>query len=452
MLILGAARQGSALARFLSEKGAVVTLSDNRPVQQFTDLLTELEQFHVKTVFGEHPFFLLQNCDLLCISGGVPLDLPIIQEAQRRSIPLSNDSQIFFEGLQAKAIGITGSAGKTTTTTLVGEIAKQACQNEQKVWIGGNIGLPLISYLDEIQMTDIVVLELSSFQLELMTISPAIAAITNITPNHLDRHGTMEAYTTAKANILAFQTSENIAVLNREDPGAWNLHDTVQGKLLTFGLHELPKNMNGSYLRNGELTIRQENSDEVICPFESVHLRGEHNILNALAACAIAYAAEFSSEAIRKGIEQVKGIPHRLEYIRRWHGAAWYNDSIATTPERTLAAIRAFDGPLVLLLGGRDKKLPWEELAAEVHDRVDHIILFGEAADLIYSVLKTYEQNIFPYSLEKYTSLPEAVQAAARIVNEGDIVLLSPGGTSYDAYRDFEERGNLFKNLVETLQ
>ena len=241
-------------------------------------------------------------------------------------------------------------------------------------------------------------------------------------------------------------------MLNREDPGAWNLHDTVQGKLLTFGLHELPKNMNGSYLRNGELTIRQENSDEVICPFESVHLRGEHNILNALAACAIAYAAEFSSEAIRKGIEQVKGIPHRLEYIRRWHGAAWYNDSIATTPERTLAAIRAFDGPLVLLLGGRDKKLPWEELAAEVHDRVDHIILFGEAADLIYSVLKTYEQNIFPYSLEKYTSLPEAVQATARIVNEGDIVLLSPGGTSYDAYRDFEERGNLFKNLVETLQ
>jgi UDP-N-acetylmuramoylalanine--D-glutamate ligase len=452
VLVLGAARQGIALARFLAEKKAVVTLNDSRPVENFTELIHEFAGMNIQTHFGSHPLALLKECDLVCVSGGVPLDLPIIQEALKRGIPLSNDSQIFFEGLKARAIGITGSAGKTTTTTLVGEIAKKACKKDQKAWIGGNIGTPLITYIEDICSDDIVILELSSFQLELMTISPAIAAVTNITSNHLDRHGTMQAYTEAKAHILAYQKFTDAAILNRDDPGSWNLRDIVHGKLISFGLDEMRGNLPGTFLRDNSLRIKDGDIEQEICTTGSIHLRGEHNTINALAACAIAWAAGFSTDSMKAGIEQVRGIPHRLEFVRRWHGSDWYNDSIATAPERTLAAIRSFSEPLVLLLGGRDKKLPWMGLAAEIHKRVDHIILFGEAADLIYAALDSYEHHQFPYTLEKVSTLPEAVQAAARIVNEGDVVLLSPGGTSYDAFKDFEERGALFKKIVEALE
>ena len=450
VLVIGAARQGTALAHFLSAQGAAVILNDGNPLAQLVDVAAQMTELHVQTCFGEHSLSLLDNCDLVCVSGGVPLTLPIIVEAQARGIPLSNDSQIFFERLHARSIGITGSAGKTTTTTLVGEIARQACQPGQKAWVGGNIGTPLINDLDAIQRTDIVVLELSSFQLELMSISPTIAAITNITPNHLDRHGTMHAYTQAKAHILDFQTAHDTAVLNREDAGAWGLHDAVHGKLISFGLEQPAPSSSGTFIRDGYICINDNGAIRQLCDTDCIHLAGTHNIMNALAACASAYAAGFPPEAMRAGIDRIKGIPHRLEFVRRWHGADWYNDSIATTPERTIAAIRSFKQPLVLLLGGRDKKLPWGELAAELHQRAEHIILFGEAADMIQNTLTGYEHGQFPYTLEKYASLPEALQAAAKIVKQGEVVLLSPGCTSYDAYKDFEERGELFKKIVES--
>jgi len=451
VLILGAARQGTAVARFLIGNNAIVTVNDSRSAQQFSDLINELNTLRIKTVFGDHPFTLLENCDLLCISGGVPLDLPIIQEAQKRGIPLTNDSQIFFEELHARSIGITGSAGKTTTTTLVGAIAKQACRQGQQAWIGGNIGTPLISSVQNIQPDDFVVLELSSFQLELMTHSPTIAAVTNITPNHLDRHGSMQAYTAAKAHILEYQQMGDCAILNREDEGSWNLKPMVKGNLITFGLQKPDGDLDGTFISNGFLCAQQNQLIKQICPVDCVRLRGEHNLLNALAACAIAIAAEMPFDAIQGGIEKVQGIPHRLEFVRRWHGADWYNDSIATTPERTLAAIHAFQGRLILLLGGRDKKLPWGDLAAEVHQRADHVFLFGEAADLIETAFSHYENGNPPYSLEKCGSMENAIQAATRVVKDNDIVLLSPGGTSYDAFKDFEERGDQFKQIVESL-
>lgn len=450
VLVIGAARQGTALARFLSTQGASVILNDGKPPEQLAEIAAQMAELPVQICFGEHPLTLLENCDLVCVSGGVPLTLPIILEAQKRAIPLSNDSQIFFERLHARSIGITGSAGKTTTTTLVGEIARQACRSGQKAWVGGNIGTPLINDLNAIQPADIVVLELSSFQLELMTISPTIAAITNITPNHLDRHGSMQAYTQAKAHILDYQTAENIAVLNREDTGAWDLHPSVRGKLISFGVQAPDASSTGTFLQDDQLCINDHGQVQPLCKIDCIHLAGIHNIMNALAASAIAFAAGFPSETIRAGIDRVKGIPHRLEFVRRWHGADWYNDSIATAPERTMAAIHSFEQPLVLLLGGRDKKLPWEELAAEIHQRARHIVLFGEAADMIENILTGYEQGQLPYTLEKYASMPEAVQAVANIVKKGDVVLLSPGCTSYDAYKDFEERGDLFKQIVES--
>ncbi|HKG52937.1 MAG TPA: Mur ligase family protein, partial [Anaerolineales bacterium] len=237
VLILGAARQGLALARWLSLHGARATLSDMRSEDELRVARESLAEYHIGWALGGHPLELLDTTDVLCLSGGIPLTLPIVAEAVKRGIPLSNDSQIFMEVVPCKTIGITGSAGKTTTTTLVGRMAKNAYGD--KAYIGGNIGDPLINYVDSMKANDIAILEMSSFQLDQMTVSPTVAAILNITPNHLDRHGTMEAYTAAKARILEFQSKEDIAVLGRDDKGAWSLRNKVRGKLYTFSLGEL---------------------------------------------------------------------------------------------------------------------------------------------------------------------------------------------------------------------
>src|SRR5512138_3416216 len=249
VLILGAARQGLSLARWLSSHGAQVTLSDMHSEGQLRAARESLAGYPITWVLGGHPLTLLDTTDVLCLSGGVPLTLPIVSEASKRGIPLSNDSQIFMEVVPCKTIGITGSSGKTTTTTLVGRMARNAYG--RKAHIGGNIGDPLINYVDSMQADDMAILELSSFQLEQMTVSPNVAAILNITPNHLDRHGTMEAYTAAKARILEFQSKDDVAILGHDDKGAWSLRNQVHGKLFTFSLHELDEGLNGAYLQDG---------------------------------------------------------------------------------------------------------------------------------------------------------------------------------------------------------
>jgi UDP-N-acetylmuramoylalanine--D-glutamate ligase len=394
---------------------------------------------------------LLDDVDLLCLSGGVPLDLPIVNEAQKRGLRISNDSQIFIENVKAPVVGITGSAGKTTTTTLVGRMAKAVVGSSRKVWVGGNIGLPLIEFIDEIMPDDLVILELSSFQLEQMTHSPHVAAVLNITPNHLDRHGTMEAYTIAKSRIVKFQTSEDIAVLYREDHGSWQLHGQVQGKLVSFGLNQPPLGETGVFLEGGYVKLQENDQVFVILPENAIQLRGEHNLINVLAACAISNAAGITREAMALGVEDFLGVEHRLEVVRTLRGITWINDSIATAPERTMAALRSFNEPLVLLLGGRDKNLPWQSLAEMVHERVSQVILFGEAAAKIADAIGEPSPGDRLDSVKVTADFESALEAAASVAKENDIVLLSPGCTSYDAFRDFEERGNFFKKWVNSL-
>ena len=442
MLILGAARQGLALARWLARHGARVTLSDARTV--VPSAREALADLPITWALGGHPLELLNDCDLLCISGGVPLTLPIVAEAFKRGIPLSNDTQVFMEIVPCRTIGITGSAGKTTTTTLVGRMAKEAYGDA--AYIGGNIGDPLINYVDEMKPTDLAILELSSFQLEQMTISPNVGAILNITPNHLDRHGTMEAYTAAKARLLDFQSAKDVAVLGRDDPGAWKLRDRIKGKLFTFSLHELDEGLNGAYFHDGLLALRDGNAYLPLMLREKVLLRGDHNVSNALAAFTIAHAAGFPLDAMLAAVEDFHGVPHRLELVRELHGVRWYNDSIATAPERTMAAVRAFEEPIVLLLGGRDKDLPWDDLADLIHQRVDHVVLFGEAAEKIEKAVAGSGSR--PQTLTRCETLEQAVLRAAEVAEAGDVVLLSPGGTSYDAFKDFAERGERFREWV----
>ncbi|HNB34586.1 MAG TPA: UDP-N-acetylmuramoyl-L-alanine--D-glutamate ligase [Anaerolineales bacterium] len=454
VLILGAARQGLALARWLSNHGANVTLNDSRREEELASAKKSLADVNVTWAVGGHPLELLDQTDVLCLSGGVPLTLPIVEEAIKRGIPLSNDSQIFMEVVPCKTIGITGSAGKTTTTTLVGEMAKLASKSQtinrasSAAYIGGNIGDPLINYVDEMQANDIAILELSSFQLEQMTISPNIAAILNITPNHLDRHGTMDAYTHAKAHILEYQTAQDTAILGRDDKGAWALRDHVKGKLLTFSLQDLEEGLNGAYLHHdGLLSLRDGFAYVPLMLREKVYLRGDYNVANVLAAFTIGHAAGFKLDDMLEAVEEFRGVPHRLEFVRDFNGARWYNNSIASAPERTIAVIYAFDEPIVLMLGGRDKKLPWGDLAKLIHERVDHVVVFGEAGEMIQKAIATVggERGV---DVRRAQTLKEAVTLAAEVASPGDVVLLSPGGTSFDEFKDFEERGEFFRKWV----
>jgi UDP-N-acetylmuramoylalanine--D-glutamate ligase len=449
VVILGAARQGVALARWLTKHGATVTLSDKRGEAELASARATLSGLPIKWATGGHPIELLNDADVLALSGGVPLTLPIVAAAMQRGMLLTNDTQIFMEAVPCRTIGITGSAGKTTTTTLVGKMAKAAYGN--KVFIGGNIGDPLINYVDEMKSDDLAILEISSFQLEQMTISPNIAAILNITPNHLDRHGTMEAYTAAKARILEFQSDKDVAVLGREDAGAWNLRNKVHGKLFTFSLKELPEDLSGTYLHDGLLSLRDGFAYMPLMLREKIQLRGDHNVSNVLAAFAIGHAVGLPLDAMLTVAEEFHGVAHRLEFVRELHGVRWYNDSIATAPERAMAGIHAFEEPIVLLLGGRDKDLPWEDLANLIHQRVDHVVLFGEAAEKIQKAVAADGSAKRPYTLARVEHLHEAVLKAAEVAESGDVVLLSPGGTSYDEFKDFEERGERFRLWVQEL-
>ncbi|MGD9028531.1 MAG: UDP-N-acetylmuramoyl-L-alanine--D-glutamate ligase [Anaerolineae bacterium] len=449
VVILGMARQGVALARFFAEAGAEVMVSDLQGEEALVDRLVELADLPIRYALGGHPTSLLDDADLLCLSGGVPLNTPIVEEALERGIPLSNDAQIFLDHCPAPVIGITGSAGKTTTTALVGEMCRSA---GLRTWVGGNIGNPLIGDLAAIEQGDSVVMELSSFQLELMTTSPHIGVVLNITPNHLDRHRTMEAYVAAKRNIVAHQTAKDIAVLGYDDANARTLALETPGRLVFFsGGAEVEA---GAFKTNGELTLRLEGLDREMCKARDVRLLGDHNLLNVLAAGAVAGVIGVPLGAIRDVATTFTGIEHRLELVRDVNGTRWYNDSIATAPERSLAAMRSFEEPVVLLAGGRDKNLPWDGFVEEALRRLRRLIVFGEAGPMIAKRMEEAMRADTAARLEQVTrvgTLEEAVEEAARAARSGDVVLLSPGGTSFDAFQDFAERGARFKDLVQAL-
>lgn len=449
VVILGLGRQGTALARWLVRQGAEVTVSDRQPAERLGRFLQALEGLPVRYVLGDHPPSLLEGCDLLCLSGGVPLDIPIVQEAVRRGIPLANDAQLFLERCRGWTAGITGTSGKTTTTALVGAMCQAA---GFRTWVGGNIGNPLIEFVEEIGPEDRVILELSSFQLEIMTVSPRVAAVLNITPNHLDRHKTMEAYIAAKQRILDFQDVEDVAVLGYDDPNARSLAAAVRGRLRFFSRER--EVARGAFLREGTLFLRLGSEAWSICRVEEVRLRGRHNLWNVLAAAAVAGSLGADIGAIREAALTFSGVPHRLERVREVRGVRYVNDSIATTPERVRVALEAFEEPIVLLAGGRDKGLPWEETAEVIARRARVLIAFGELGDRIVEAAyaaRARVDGVVLEHLERVATLEEAVARAAGLARPGEVVLLSPGGTSFDAYRDFEERGVHFRQLVEAL-
>lgn len=446
VLIVGFARQGQALARWLPTVGARPIVTDNKSAEQ---LKLRVEDYPtVRFVLGEATADLLESADMLCISGGVPLDHPLVQGAYERGIPVTNDAQLFVDRCPAPIIGITGSAGKTTTTTLVGEMCKK---NGMVTWVGGNIGSVLLDVMVGIRPEHQVVMELSSFQLELMYSSPPIGGILNITPNHLDRHGTMENYIRAKAHMIAYQNSADYAVLGHDDLGARMVEPAVKGNLLWFSRLELVQN--GAFLAGKRLFVTGDASPtgepHFVCEVDDIPLRGEHNVSNVLAACALAGAGGVDPDVMAETIKTFKAVAHRLETVRELNGVTYVNDSIATAPERVIAALKSYDEPMILLAGGADKKLPWDEMVLLALQKTRHIIAFGRDGDIVVNTVKKYTGGTS--HVTRVQTLDEAVALAAQLAQSGDVVLLSPGGTSYDAYTDFVERGEHFRRLVTAL-
>ena len=447
VVILGMARQGKALARFAVAAGAEVVVSDNRSAELLRNELEEMSDVPFEAVLGEHPMSLLDEADILAISGGVPDDLPLVTVARERGIPVTNDSLEFMKRVRAGVVGITGSAGKTTTTSLTGAMVGES---GIRTWVGGNIGRPLISELNRIQSDDVVVQELSSFQLQQWTMSPPVAAILNITPNHLDRHKTMAAYIEAKANILRYQKAGDIALLPADDQGTGDLKNLVRGRLRQFSL-ELPVK-DGAFVRQGKIWLRDSAREWAVCAVDDIPLRGRHNVLNVLAAAVLADSVGVPVEPMESAIRKFRAVEHRLELVRTLNGVQYINDSIATSPERAIAAIDSFTEPLILLAGGRDKGMFWDAWAERVSERIRVAVLFGELGQMMAKLLDGNDFDGRPApEIIRVTRMSDAVQAAANVARPGDVVLLAPGGTSFDSFVDFAERGESFRRQIKGL-
>jgi UDP-N-acetylmuramoylalanine--D-glutamate ligase len=436
-LVIGLAREGLDLARFLCAHGANVVVTDRKSDTELHEQVHLLGTDGVAYRLGGHSIDDLHNVDVVYASPGVPPEHKLLQEAARRGITRSSLVELFFALCPAPILGVTGSSGKSTTTSLIGEMFDRA---ERDVFVGGNIGRPLLGKVVDMRPSSWVVMELSSFELEPLRTSPHIAVVTNVTPNHLDRHPSMEAYWEAKGQILAHQGPSDFAVLNADDP--WSLRYRTNGRVLYFSLQG---SVEGAYLAGRRLMLL----GQPLLSTSDVPLRGRHNTANVLTAMAAAHAAGIEREAMHEAIRAFEGVPHRLQTVAEREGVSYVDDSIATAPERSIAALQSYDEPLVLIAGGRDKHLPMDDWARLIVRRVKHVVLLGEMSELVAEALRSAHPGYGAVS--RADSMDEAVRHAARAASTGDVVLLSPGGTSYDMYQDFEERGRDFARAVHAL-
>ncbi|HEV8636924.1 MAG TPA: UDP-N-acetylmuramoyl-L-alanine--D-glutamate ligase [Chloroflexota bacterium] len=445
IVLLGIARTNIALARFLVAQGAEVTAYDDKPADELRARLEQLAGLPIRYALGGADLTVVDAADQLFVTPGASRDHPLVRRAAERGLPIASEIELLFELCPVPVAAITGSAGKTTTATLTGEMLGRA---GLPTFVGGNIGTPLIDRLDQLTPDARVVLELSSFQLEHLRRSPHVGAILNVTPNHLDRHPTFEHYRDAKANLIAHQRPDDVAVLGLDDPVAASLVTRGAGRKMLFSLEQSV--VEGACRHRDELVLAVGDLEGTICRQREVRLRGEHNLLNVLAAAVVAAVQGASLGAIRDVATTFEGIEHRLEPVRRLDGAAWFNDSKATSPDETIAALRSFAEPIVLLAGGRSKNAPLDEMAREIAARARALIVFGEMADEIAQAVQA-TPGAERLEVHRAPSLASAVALARDAARHGDVVLLSPSGASFDAFEDYEHRGRVFKQLVAAL-
>ncbi len=455
--VVGLGREGVALVQYLNEQGAQITVSDSKTEAELAPSLAHIQGIPARLALGGHALEDFTRADVIFISAGIYTDLPPLVEARKLGIPISSITRLFFELCPAPIIGITGSSGKTTTTTLVGELLK--AQGDRQVIVGGNIGRTVLGDLPHITADSIVVLEMSFNQLEIMTQSPHIALLLNITPNHLDRCGTMEVYTECKRQILYHQHPDDFAILNPDNPLSAESRRCTPGKILWFS-RQHPVDV-GAYLDDGWYVFRDFDGRKTrICPADQTVIPGDHNRENVLAAIAATSLVGVRPEAMTRVISSFPGVAHRLQYVAEVNGVRYINDSIATAPERVMAALKVYEQqhqPLVLIAGGRDKHLPWEECAERIVRQVHALVLLGEATALIDGAVSAARARVPAgeqalQDIYRATSMADAVHGAADLARPGDVVLLSPGGTSFDLFVDFADRGEQFTRAAQQLQ
>ncbi|MEG1983721.1 MAG: UDP-N-acetylmuramoyl-L-alanine--D-glutamate ligase [Oscillospiraceae bacterium] len=448
VFFLGAGISHRKLIKSFANKGAAVTLCDKKSFGELGALGDELAALGVKFELGDTYLDRLRDADIVFRSPGIDYTMPKIQAAVKAGVNVTSEIETFFELCSSKIIGVTGSDGKTTTTTLIAKMLEAA---GYKVHLGGNIGIPLLPIIDEVCPTDIAVVELSSFQLISMRKSPDIAVVTNLAPNHLDHHKDMREYIDAKRNILLYQNKDSVAILNAENDITRAMAADVKGELRLFSGCSAVKN--GAYMdTHKNLVMVKNGAESVVLNLNDILLPGEHNKENVTTAAATVMSL-VSDDIIKKVALEFAGVEHRIELAREKGGVRWYNDSIGTSPTRTIAGLRSFDKKLILIAGGYDKKISYEPLAPEIIRNVKCLLLCGATGEIIRSeVEKCSGFDNAEIAIEMKADLEECVKRANELAKSGDVVLMSPASASFDFYNNFEERGNHFKKLVKDLR
>jgi len=441
VLVIGLARTGVATSLFCAERGAIVAATDSRTASELGDSLSKLRAAGVQLELGGHSDAILQGQQLVIPSPGVPADAPLLTKARELKISVWSEIELAYRFLNGKLIGITGSNGKTTTTTLVDHILRHAGFPTK---LAGNIGTPLISQVSETTDSTITVAELSSFQLELIeTFRPDISVLLNVTPDHLDRHKTFAAYAAAKARIFANQTKDDFSVLNADDSASAALAPS-RSRLLWFSRKKTV--VPGAYVRDGRIVFAHHGEEELVLAVNQIPLPGAHNLENVLAAVVATRLAEVRPTQIEAGIKSFAGVEHRIEFVAEINGVRYYNDSKATNVDATLKALEAFPGRIIVILGGKDKDSDYTRLRSTLQEKAILALLIGAATE------KIEHQIDGSVAINRVGTIEHAVEAAAQAAHAGDIVLLAPACASFDQFQNYEHRGRVFKDLVRQLQ
>jgi UDP-N-acetylmuramoylalanine--D-glutamate ligase len=450
VLVLGFGVEGISTARFLVKEGVKVAVADQNPKEDLDEsAVTQLEKAGVEFLCGSDYLKYLSSYPVIFRSPGVRRFLPELVEAEKKGVEITSQTKLFFDHCPGKIIGVTGTKGKGTTVTLVSQILKEAGKS---VFLGGNIGQSPLDFLEKVRSSSWVVLELSSFQLQDLHRSPQIGVVLMVTSEHQDYHATTAEYIQAKESIVKFQSKSDVAVVNADYPGSMTIGALGKGKIYYFSRKTEVKR--GAYVRNGKIWLNLDFPSVVepleILSVDRLALRGEHNWENIMAASVASALAGAGLESIRKTVVEFKGLEHRLEFVQEVEGVKYYNDSFSTTPETAIAAMRAFQEPLIQVLGGSEKGSDYVQLGREIAGRknLKAIILIGDTAEKIEKVIE--EAGGFKGQIIKGCSnMGEIVSAARKIAGRGDVVLLSPACASFDMFNNYKDRGNQFKCLVK---
>jgi len=440
-LVVGLARSGVSAANLLHKLGANVTVTDEKGEDELLENIKRLSK-GVSLKLGGHDSVNINEIDLTIISPGVPWDSPFLNKLRRKGIRIMSEVEFAFQQLQAPFIAITGTNGKTTTTTLTGEMLKRG---GKKVFVGGNIGNPLCEEVLNGGNSELVLSEISTFQMEgIETFKPYISAILNITPDHLDRHESMDEYIELKKRVFINQDENDYMILNLDDEIAAGFSTEVRGKKVFFS--RLKEVENGAFVREDKIIFKNDGREETVCSLKDLKLIGVHNIENTLASVAISGICGISGKIMRDVISEFKGIKHRMELVREIRGIRFINDSKGTNVGATVKSLQSFNEPIILIAGGKDKGSDYLPLKGLIEDRVKFLILIGDAKKKIAKNLNGFKNRIEADTLEN------AVKEGYKRAKSGDIVLLSPACASFDMFRDYEDRGEQFKEIVNGLK